>query len=286
MRSALAALLLFALAACQREAPAPVNPALWEVTGPAGQKGWLFGTVHALAEPLNWQTERIMAPLATADRLVVEVAGLDDAKGMTATFAALATTPGQPPLNERVVAAQRPALDALLDRSRLRADQFAAVETWAAALTLARASTPEQNPGLGVDRALLDLARGKRVEELEGAEAQLRIFDALPEADQRDLLAASVAEADESPRSEELAKAWSRGDMILIEAETRRGLLADPELRAALLVNRNRAWTERIDAMLRGGARPFVAVGAAHLAGNDGLPAMLATRGYTVRRIQ
>ena len=286
MRVALAALLLVMLASCQREAAIPARPALWEVTGPAGQKGWLFGTVHALAEPVDWQSDRILVPLATADRLVVEVAGLDDAKGMAATFAALATTPSQPPLAQRIAAAQRPALEALLDRGHLNGDQFAAVETWAAALTLARAATPEQDSGLGVDRALLRLSQGKPVEELEGAEAQLRIFDALPEADQRDLLAATVAEADETGRSEELAKAWSRGDMILIEAETRRGLLADPELRAALLVNRNRAWANRIAGQLALGARPFVAVGAAHLAGEDGLPALLVARGYDVRRIE
>ncbi len=122
--------------------------------------------------------------------------------------------------------------------------------------------------------------------ELEGAEAQLRIFDALPEADQRDLLEATIDEANAGDRSTDLAKAWANGDVAALGAETTTGLLADPELRAALLVGRNRAWTDKIVALLKTKAHPFIAVGAAHMAGTDGLPVLLAARGFTVTRVQ
>ena len=42
----------------------------------------------------------------------------------------------------------------------------------------------------------------------------------------------------------------------------------------------------RIAQLLEAGQRPFVAVGTGHMIGEDGLPALLAERGYTVRRIQ
>ena len=86
--------------------------------------------------------------------------------------------------------------------------------------------------------------------------------------------------------SSKLADAWRTGDMQRIEQETRRGMLADPELREMLFTRRNKDWTRQAIDLMEDGSRPFIAVGAAHMAGRDGLPALLEARGYTVTRIQ
>ena len=256
----------------------PAKPALWEVTGPKGERAWLFGTIHTLPRPAAWHSPAIDKALAGSDRIVVEIAGHDQG-----VFAELSRTPGQPPLASKVPPALRDKLAARLKAVNLDEKAFAEVETWAAALTLAQASAKDANPENGIDRAVVALAGKRPVVELEGTRAQLGIFDGLPEAEQRDLLAAVVAEPDRAADSP--AEAWLKGDMAAIERETHRGLLADPELRQALFTARNRAWTDRIAAMIDAGGRPFVAVGGAHMAGSEGLPALLAARGYTVRRV-
>jgi uncharacterized protein YbaP (TraB family) len=274
------------LAACG-PAPEPARPAFWRIDGPGGQRAWLLGTIHALDRPAEWRSPAIDQALDEASLLAVEVGNLDDAAAMQGALAALSRTAGQPPLSARVDPELRPDLARLLDSAGLKDSGFADVETWAAALALARAGEVSLASEYGVDRAILRDKGRKPVLELEGARGQLGLFDALPETEQRDLLDAVVREAGhEDGASGSLAAAWRKGDMATIEAQTRRGMLADPELRAALFTQRNRKWSERVAALMQGGARPFVAVGAAHMAGSEGLPAMLAAKGFTVRRVQ
>ena len=60
-----------------------------------------------------------------------------------------------------------------------------------------------------------------------------------------------------------------------------------PALYEALLQRRNLAWADRLDAVMRQGqGTDLVVVGALHMAGDEGLPALMKARGYTVRRVQ
>jgi uncharacterized protein YbaP (TraB family) len=275
------------LLACCTPEPEPADPAIWLVEGAGGQRAWLFGTIHGLERPARWKTPAVANALDRADVLMVEAAGIEDQAELRKTFAKLAKTPGQPALSERVAPEHKEALKSLLARTGFSERGFSDVETWAAALTLARAQIPQSKSEYGIDRAVMRETREKRLIELEGAEAQLGLFDALPEKEQRDLLDAVIDDADAlEGESADLAAAWREGDMALIETETERGLLADPELREVLFTGRNRRWSERIVREMTVGSQPFVAVGAAHMAGPEGLPALLSDKGYTVTRIR
>ena len=63
-------------------------------------------------------------------------------------------------------------------------------------------------------------------------------------------------------------------------------ILADPELAQVLLYDRNRSWAAQIENLLSASERPLIAVGAGHLLGERGLPALLESRGYTVSRLE
>ena len=279
---------LLALVACHSAPVDLKHPALWEVTGPDGAKGFLFGTVHALPDGLAWKTPAIDRAIGQSTTLVLEIIDPADENAARAAFVRLGTTPGQPPLEQRVDPARREALRAALAKTRLQPAQFASLEDWAAALTLSFALEARNgfDPDNGADRALL-VAAGKRpVVGLETLEGQLSLFDTLSAREQRSLLGAVVAESEGDASDKKLVKAWAEGDVATLDREAHSGMMADPRLREALLVARNRRWAEQIEAMLNAGKRPFVAVGAAHVAGIDGLPEMLAARGFAVKRVQ
>jgi hypothetical protein len=284
-------ILTLALAGCS-DAPGegqdsgPPSPLFYEIASADGAvEGWMVGTIHALPDGTLWRTPEITAATEDADLLMVEIAELGGKSTLPSLFAQLATTPGQPPLDRRIPPDLAPALDDLLDRGGLDPAQFASIETWAAALTLAQVPA-EGDPANGVDRALIADFAGRPVREFEGARVQLSIFDRLPEDDQRALLAAVVRDAgDASAQAAKLRRAWRSGDAATIEEASHTGILADPDLRTALLTARNRQWVAKLVPLLKGEARPLIAVGAAHLVGPEGLASLLQAQGYRVRRL-
>lgn len=290
IRALLAALGALALAGCgqadrQPEMPLP-KPALWTITAPGGKPaGWLFGTIHALPDGVKWRTPAIDDAIAGSDLLVVEVRDLEDTGKLSASFTRLSHTADLPPLSQRIVPRLRGKLQAMLKQGGYREADFKAVETWAAALMLSQVGQDGQNEN-GVDRGLIDAFHGRNIEELEGIDGQFAIFDALPEKDQEDLLGAVVEEDTmDAADTAKLARLWLAGDMKAIAAEGDEGMLQDPELKAALLTDRNREWADKIAALLATGKRPLIAVGAAHLAPPAGLPELLAAKGYKIARV-
>lgn len=286
-----AAALLLALPGCtseptQTQGESSAAPLLWEIKGPNGDaEGWLFGTIHALPKGTHWRTPLLDRAIRQADLLVVEVAGLDDQRAMAQVFARLSTSPALPDIALRVPPSARAGLFDLIERADQSASDFAGTETWAVALILAQVDSGGDSAN-GADRALLQDFAGRKVRELEGAQKQLEIFDALPEKEQRDLLLAVMEEirANQADPAR-LQRAWLAGDADTLEQAASSGLMEDPELRETLLVRRNRNWMQQLRPILASGKRPLVAVGTAHLLGPDGLPAMFEALGYSVRRI-
>jgi hypothetical protein len=280
----LALVAALALASCNepaREWPAP-SPALWEISGRNGEKAWLFGTIHALPDGAEWRTPAFERAFAASDLLMVEIGDLGDSRAAARAFAEFATTPSLPALTARAASADRPAVRALMARAGMDDADFWDTETWAAALLLANA-VRESETGNGVDRDLLD--EGKPVEALETFAAQFARFDRLSEAEQRRFLAAVAHQAGRDEEGTQ-AIAWLTGDLAALESRVERELVAQPALRKALVTERNDYFAARTVATMEDGRAPFVAVGAGHMLGENGLPALLAARGYAVTRIQ
>lgn len=279
------------LVACHKPAPAPLpaRVALWEISDTSGPRGWMLGTVHALPAGLAWRRPAIDHALAASDRLVLEIAQPLDGNVAGVALARLAYTPGLPPPSRRVAMKYRDALAKTYKTLHLTDAQFENEESWAVALQIAAIGGQKDgmDPASGVEPQLRKLIGDKPVEGLETLDGQFGIFDSLPPRAQQTLLEQIAVEtANERDDDADMVKLWLRGDDLGIARESQTGFLADPQLHQALLTGRNAAWAGKIDAMLKDGATPFIAVGAAHVSGSDGLPTLLQSKGWQVRRIQ
>ena len=266
---ALAAALL--LASCgPREQIA--RPALWRVSD-ADTEIWLLGTIHALPPGVEWRTPAVARAIDAADVLVTEIPSAD-----AAAFERVAATEGLPPIVERVPAGQRAAAAALGGR-------LDGLKSWAAAVTIGAeaARATDASPEQGVEAGLARAFAGRRQLAFETQEGQLALFDALPEAAQRVLLAQALAEQDGYART---LAAWSRGDVDALAASTAPAFARAPVLREVLVTRRNARWSAWIARRMAVPGRVLVAVGAGHLVGRGSVVAMLAARGFKVERVR
>jgi uncharacterized protein len=76
--------------------------------------------------------------------------------------------------------------------------------------------------------------------------------------------------------------AWKNGQEDKLAEVMNSDLADDPEMKKALLTDRNRDWIGQIRKMLTEKKVFFITVGAGHLAGPDGVPALLRAAGYKV----
>lgn len=272
------------------EAPKPdARVALWQIMDKGGTvRGWMFGTVHALPPGTQWQRPAITEALAKSDRLVLEIAEPLDQTIAGEALARLAGTAGLPPPSQRLPVAYREKLAAVYRKLNLTDADFQDTENWAVALQLGAIAGQQagSDPQSGVEPRLRELAGAKPIAGFETIDSQFGIFDALPDREQLVLLEEVTAEAaSDTDEDADMVTLWLRGDDLGIAREASSGFLADSGLHQALLTNRNRAWADQLDAMLKAGAKPFVAVGAAHLAGSDSLQRLMLARGWTIKRV-
>jgi uncharacterized protein YbaP (TraB family) len=286
------------LAACATRPPPPVETGqlfLWEIARADGRGGvaHLMGSVHLSDAAIHFDPA-VEGALAAAEVLVLEVdpEELDPASMAQLTARTGFFTDGR---NLRSVLSSETfeLLEERLEGHGLRPEPFLTMEPWLVGLTLQMLHFQSRGyeADRGVDMALARSAgaEGKAIAGLETADAQMAALDSLPLATQelmlRDLL------ADEGRSEEGLAlmlDAWRKGDAARIEAEVFAGLGRDPALDAffeALYFERNRRMAHGIAEIVDRGGVAFVVVGAGHVVGARGVPALLAEAGFSVRRL-
>jgi uncharacterized protein YbaP (TraB family) len=161
---------------------------------------------------------------------------------------------------------------------------------WALALTLLGLEWQAAgfDAELGLDKHFYDQAvtAGKEVQGLETIEFQISQFDEMSMEEQDRMLASTLRELEtEKAAVTTLANAWKAGDAATVEKIVLQELRKEPGMYQRLLVDRNKNWMPKIEALFSRKGRSFVVVGAAHLVGPDGLLALLKAKGYAIEQL-
>lgn len=271
--------------------PTKATPALWRATGPAGAI-YLFGTIHLLPPALAWRTPAYEQALSVSNRLMLELdeRNLNPAV-LQPTILRLGLLPEDRSLRDELgdelynqlsdAGAQVGVPEVTLRRMR----------PWLAAVSLSAIAATRMglNPEAGVDRAILTQANalGLLVEGLETADEQFVHLSRLDGDAGRALVKQTVDDLrDARTLFDRLLVAWASGDPVLLEKElVDRAAEESPVINEELLIARNRNWLPKLRQRLLEPGTTFVAVGAGHLVGPDGLVAMLQAEGVKVEQI-
>lgn len=285
--SCLVALLGSALVACAPAPPPQVGsgPPIWAVRD-ADSQVLMVGAVHALPPDVRWRSPWLEDALARAELVVFEVMPASDVIGAGAEWDA-AGAAGRLPEGRRLADVVGEALwtrvAAAAPYAGLGAVELERVEPWLASAMLDGGWA--RRGGYRADLGLEAWVRGRigsRVEVVALDAVGYEALAGLSPAAQRQMLERSVRTIESRADPAALDRAWARGDVAALAAETARMRDEAPDLYEELVADRTRRWAPTVAALVERRGVSVVVVGAGHMVGPDGLPALLRARGLEV----
>jgi uncharacterized protein len=263
---------------------------LWKVSS-GKNTVYLLGSIHALKSEQYPLKAPIEQAFEDSQVLVLEVdpASMGDLAMQGAMLGKGMLPPGST-LEQCLSSSVYELAKSKTSELGLDIELFQGFKPWLFALTLGMTKLQASgfNPAQGVDFYFYGkaAAAGKPVKSLETMDYQLGLFDQLSPENQEAFLSQTLKDLDVMEKEmATLISAWSSGDVGELEALLLRNFRGHADLYEALVAQRNRAWTFKIESFLNDDKNHLVVVGAAHLVGREGLVEMLRSKGYSIEQL-
>lgn len=272
------ALITVAVLAVNNSYASTAQPAYWKVEY-KGNTSYLLGSIHVGSRDWYPLPKVIMSDMANSDVLVVEL----DASQASAHMEAQMKLPAGQTLQGNLAPQTYTKLVEHMKSMGFPPIIVANYKPWAAATVLSVLPYLKSGlqPQFGVDIQFLSRAKGRNMPiiELESAQFQIDLLSGIF-SDEKMIL-----ELIDLPMSEtmKLITFWRQGEMEEIEALMHQQMT--PQQSKLMLTDRNKNWIKILTPLLRGNKSHFVVVGAAHMAGKNGVPALLKEAGFKVTRV-
>ena len=260
---------------------------LWRISK-QGRSSYLFGTLHVGKLPWAFAGPRLRDAITATDTLALELDVTDPE--LLRNPPAEATAPLTLPDAMRARLARQVAAACLPEEALQRFNPLMQAVT----LTVLSARWEGLQAGFAQEIMLATAARAQQrpIVSLESAQAQMALLLPSDPDEARHLLDQALEHLEQGrtrPLLRRMAEAWADGRLKELEDYSTWCECADTTEDRAFLRrlndDRNAPMADRIDALHGQGKRVLAAVGALHMTGEQGLPRLMAARGYTVERL-
>lgn len=276
-------LVLICLLLVAGSAAAAERGLLWKIESPGVAPSYLFGTIHTDDNRVTDFSPELKTALQQSGSFMMEILPQQD-------FSAIFLKEGS--LRDWLDAKQLKQMQILSDANAIPEEMALRMKPW---LLAAIFSLPHPQSPFTQDIQLFGMAQseGKTVLGLETSAEHFGALDDMPIADQVTLLTVTLADSPQKKEAayDKLMEAYLSRDVERIAALDEESLEADvpkavwQAAKERLLDRRNVRMVQRIAQQVVKGP-VFVAVGAAHLAGEGGLIARLRQAGFRVEAVQ
>jgi len=264
------------------------GPALWKLTDHDSEI-WLFGTIHILKPGMDWHSAKLSNAFDKAETVYFEAPV--EQENIKPLVMKHGISPMNP-LSQQMTAEGKEHLAKAISAFGLPNNfsrQLDPMRPWLAAVTMAAIQVQASggNPESGVDRVLSGRAKAmnKKLAYLESDEQQILFLANLSQAAQLYFLEDGLRLMLQDPNMiDTLIEAWRTGDVVSVDKIMLESMEGHDELYQTLLVKRNINWAQQIKKLMAGSGTTFIAVGAAHLAGEHSVQKYLLQHGLISTR--
>ena len=262
---------------------------LWRISGKGLMRpSYLFGTMHILCSDDASLSDSLLQVIQRVDEVYFEI-DLSDMTGMVNAIQYMKMNNGETlsdllkPDEYKRVKAYFSSHESMLPFSMLEHFKPMLISGLIEEQSLGCATTD------GMEMQIMKAVHGEShkipVKGLETAAFQASLFDSIPYAKQAKELLDYVDSADQNKEmTRQLADLYSKQDLDGIQALSDKDDPGMSEYMDLLLYGRNRKWARMLETLLPHKSL-LIAVGAAHLPGQQGVIELLRKKGYTVEPV-
>jgi uncharacterized protein YbaP (TraB family) len=255
------------------------NSLLWEVSGNGLSKPtYLYGTIHMICSGDYFLSDKTKKAFDASDKLVLEI-NFNDPKEM-AEMQQLAM--GKEPLSKRLSPEQISKLDAILKKSAGMTIQQVDAFSLVTVMSLIAMKTFGCDDLKFYEMDFIEKAKAKNI-EIAGLETVKSQFKSLDDAYSDSEMIAMLEESDVE-ETKQLVTDYKQENLESLYKNTTAENIMNAKAKKYMLDDRNLNWGKILPEMMKKESL-FVAVGAAHLAGDLGLINLLKKAGYTVKPV-